>query len=120
MSSIMLCYFYISCILISKKLWLFDDSLIDISNKAAYHIAIQKYIIHTMIDLLNSIVEADIELESTNFLYRIINSRIFVKLITLFKYQNIYTKIEESFYKNIGYNNAGKNVSKKMPIYILI
>jgi hypothetical protein len=117
----LLCYiiFYISGIIISKKIWLYDDTLIEPTNKASYHINIQKSIIHTIVDLINTIIESDLESESSNFLYKIINSRIIVKLNTLYKDQNLYNKVQEKFDKSVGYNNSGKLIIyKKSPIYI--
>ena len=48
--------YYFSGILISKKLWLYNDK--NDNSKLLNYINLQKSIIHTVVDLLNTLYEA--------------------------------------------------------------
>jgi hypothetical protein len=56
--------------MISKKLWLYTEDKTNSKDKQLYLINLQKTIIHTFIDLINSIIEANME-ENKNYLYEI-------------------------------------------------
>ena len=73
--------YYISGMMLSYRLWLWNDELLNIDpkNRPAHMITLQKTIINTVVDLLNSLVEANIE-ANKNFFYEIINTRLNVKI----------------------------------------
>lgn len=85
-----LCYviFYMSCLLTKHKMWHYESK--DESNdeskdkkKKIFDPKIQKTIIHTIVDLINSVLEIYGRKEK-NFLYDIIANRFFQKLNTTF------------------------------------
>jgi hypothetical protein len=104
----LLCYvlFYISCILSNNKLWLFNDTGKEISN----NIIIQKNIIHTVLDLINSIIEANM-IEGKDYLYEIIVTRFMIKLNHIFNDTQLLARIEKNSNKNIRYDENTKKVS---------
>lgn len=95
-SAPLLCYiiFYFSIIVVSKKLWLYDDSTIDQKNKQMYSISLQTIVIHTVIDLLNTLSEASIEI--SHYLYKIIVERFYLKFKILYSNKDIFKKLQES------------------------
>ena len=66
-------------------------------------INIQKTIINTVVDLLNTLVEANLE-PTKNFLYEIINGRISIKLLHIFNDENILKRIETMSMENINFD----------------
>ena len=102
----LLCYvlYYLSCIFANNKLWLFKD------ETTTNIIIIQKTIIHTVIDLINSIIEANM-VEGKNFLYEIITTRFILKLNHTFNDNMILTRIENKSSKNIKYDEKTQKIS---------
>ncbi len=102
----LLCYtiYYFSCIFANNKLWLFkDDTTTNI-------IVIQKAIIHTVIDLINSIIEANM-IEGKNYLYEIIATRFIFKLNHTFNDNEVLSRIENKSSKYIKYDETTKKVT---------
>ena len=112
--------YYFSGILISKKLWLYNDT--NEKSKILNYINLQKSIIHTVIDLLNTIYEAstdNLHGKEKNYLYEIINTRLLVKNNYIFNDTNILLKVSEKFNKNILYDESTKKlqfIQKKIPL----
>jgi hypothetical protein len=102
------CYvlFYISCIFSNNKLWLFNEKESDNVNS----ILIQKNIIHTVLDLINSIIEANM-VEGKDYLYEIIVTRFNIKLNHTFNDLELLSRIEKKSNKNIRYDETTKKVS---------
>jgi hypothetical protein len=100
------CYalYYFSCVFANNKLWLFKDD-----SKTNMGI-IQKSIIHTVIDLINSIIEANM-IEGKNFLYEIITTRFMLKINHTFNDKEILSRIEKKSSKNIKYDETTKKIS---------
>ena len=65
--------FFISCILTNNNIWLWSNE----DTKQQYNI--QKTIIHTMVDLINTLVEANM-VKDKNFLYELIVNRLMYKI----------------------------------------
>ena len=87
----MLCYiiFYFSCFLTKNKIWLWKSK----DNK--FDVNIQKTIIHTLIDLINSIMEANMKKEK-KLLYEMLTTRWMNKVKTIYRSDKIYQKIKEN------------------------
>lgn len=83
--------FYLSGILISNKIWLYNDSNIETKDKPIYMINLQKTIIHTIIDLMNTLIEANID-ENKNYLYEIIYAKLSIKIKTLYNNNELIKK----------------------------
>ena len=96
--------YYFSCILTSNKLWLWND------DKEIFNINVQKTIIHTLIDLINSMVEANLQKEK-NFLYEIITTRFFIKLKHVFDDKELIKRINDNINKKINYDESTKKIS---------
>jgi hypothetical protein len=92
-----LCYliYYFSCILIQFKIWLFQDM-----NKGGFHPHIQKSIVHTLVDLINSILLKNTS-EDKNFLYEILTTRFFIKLETIYNDTELLDVLELQSSNNI-------------------
>lgn len=102
----LLCYalYYFSCVFANNKLWLFKD------DTTTNTVVVQKTIIHTVVDLINSIIEANM-VEGKNFLYEIITTRFILKLNHTFNDNEILSRIEKKSSKNIRYDETTKKVS---------
>ena len=97
--------YYFSCILANNKLWLWNDN-----NELNMTINIQKVIIHTFVDLVNSIVEANLE-KGKNYLYEILATRFFTKLKYTFNDKEIIKRINDDINKKIIIDNKTKKIS---------
>jgi hypothetical protein len=102
--------FYLSGIMISKKLWLYTEDKTNSKDKQLYLINLQKTIIHTFIDLINSIIEANME-ENKNYLYEIISARISDRLLKIFNDKSLLTKLEEHTSKYIKIDDTTQKIS---------
>ena len=98
--------FYVSYILTNNKIWLWNNK----NNQKGYNIIIQKTIIHTIIDLLNSIIEANLE-ENKNYLYEIISTRLTMKFNSLFNDEKLLEKIKEKTMSKIKVDVKSKKIS---------
>ncbi len=103
--------YYFSCILTSNKLWLWKETEPDKKDKKdTFNINIQRSIIHTLIDLINSIVEANLQKEK-NYLYEILTTRFTIKIKNIFDDQKLMKRIDDNINKKINYDNASKKYS---------
>lgn len=108
----LLCYtiFIISGIIIKYNLW-FGEST---AKKGAINPAEQKIIIHTLVDLLNSILEVNSQ-KTKSFLYEMFSSRFFSKLSQVYSKnasKEIITKLEDAMKKKISITADRKMVFK--------
>lgn len=105
--------YYISGILVSKKIWLYNNT----EENKLLEINIQKIIIHTLIDLINSIIEANLEDNNKNYLYEIIVNKLNIKYKYIYDDPNLLKKIHDNTMKNIKYdsnNNTVKLLTNKI------
>jgi len=102
--------YYVSGIMVSNRLWLYNDNDIEPKQKPMFMINIQKTIINTVIDLINSLVEANFELNK-NFLYEIINERIRIKLRYTFNDEQLLARIITKSMKNINIDQTTKKIT---------
>ncbi|VVU95522.1 hypothetical protein CPAV1605_1273 [seawater metagenome] len=102
-----LCYllYYFSCTLIQFKIWLFQDM-----EKSGFHPHIQKSIIHTMVDLINSILVINQQTDK-NFLYEILATRFFVKLDNIYSDTDVLHLLEEQSNSNIKIDKQKNKIS---------
>lgn len=87
--------YYFSCLLVTNKLWLSYDNVED----KGFNINMQKSIIHTVIDLINSIIEANL-LPNKNYLYELFNTRFTIKIKNLFSDVTLINRITENSNKS--------------------
>jgi hypothetical protein len=102
--------YYFSGIMVSNRLWLYNDTDVDAKQKQIYLINLQKSVIHTVVDLINTTVEANFE-TTKNFLYEIINTRINVKLTHTFNDLQLLKRVETNGLKNIKFDESTKKIT---------
>ena len=102
------CIYYFSCMLVESKIWLWNDK--SVSNDKSNSINIQKSIIHTIVDLINTLIEANLEKEK-NYLYELLTTRFIVKINTTFNYTILINRINDKINKKILFNEQTKKVS---------
>lgn len=110
------CYiiYYFSCVFTSSYLWLWDYS-----NDKGFNQTIQMIIINTVIDLYNSLMEANFYQEKKNILYEVIYFRLIDKLKKVYSDNQLLEKINNMFMKNIKKDKETNKilfVSKKVPM----
>ena len=93
------CYiiFYMSCMMTRYNLWQRQDTD---ASKDKFDLNVQKKIIHTLIDFMNSIVEINSQ-KKKKYIYDIISTRYFTKLNTTYSNNTILEKIKALENKNI-------------------
>lgn len=95
-----LCYiiFVISCAIVYKtKMWFYTSKNKDEQTEKQtqkYFPLIQKIIIHTLIDIINSILETTTT-DSNNYLYNMIGHKFFKKIQTLFSDDELYMRLKK-------------------------
>jgi len=108
--------YYLSGQMVANRIWLYNNN--DVSNKerTQFNIETQKIIIHTLLDLFNSLAEANFA-EGKNYMYEIIHMKISVKLANVFNDAQLIKRIEELANKIIGIDtNTNKIVVKQNKI----
>jgi len=108
----LLCYslFYFSCIFINNRVWLWNDKDADPKSKLSTNINIQKSIIHTTVDLINSIIEANFE-KDKNYMYEFISTRFTQKIIHTFNDTALIKRIQDKITKKITYDETTKKIN---------
>lgn len=88
-----LCYviFYMSCLLTKYNLWRHDIG--EPEKKKKFDPNVQKIIIHTLIDFMNSVLEVYTK-KKHHYIYDIISNKFFQKLNTTFKNEEILDRIK--------------------------
>ena len=102
--------YYLSGICVSKKIWLYNDNNLNPKDKIINTIKTQKIVIHTIIDLINTLVEANFD-ENKNFLYEILNTRINVKLNYIYKDELLLKRVKAISMKNIQFDEATHKIT---------
>ena len=92
--------YYISSQIIENRIWLYNTSNLKSKEKFVLFIEQQNIIIHTFIDLVNTIIEANFE-SNKNFLYEILNMRFINRLNNIFNNNNLLKNIENNSNINI-------------------
>jgi hypothetical protein len=112
------CYviYYLSSILVSNFYWLPDKMNVE-KKKKGFDYNMHIIIIHTLIDLVNSIFEANIDNENKNFLYQILSIRMYDKLNNLYNDEDLLKRIENESKQNFEIEGSKiKYVSKKVEL----
>ena len=109
--------YYFSCLLVTNKLWLSHDNV----EEKTFNINMQKSIIHTVIDLINSVTEANL-LPKKNYLYELFNTRFSNKINNLFNDNILIKRILENSNKNYKVDEKTNKIinTKKIINYINI
>lgn len=102
----LLCYviFYFSCVFTKEKIWLWKSE----DNK--FNPNIQRSIITTVIDLINSVIEANLE-KDKKLLYEILTTRFQIKINNIYKSDDVMNKIKKRIDKRIKINEQTKKIS---------
>lgn len=100
--------FYLSCLLTNNKIWLWKEEIEE--KKNIFNVNVQKSIIHTLVDLINSIMEASFE-KDKNYLYELLSIKFRDKLTYTFSDLSILKKIEEDSNKIIKFNQSSNKIS---------
>jgi len=102
--------YYLSGMMVANRLWLYNDKTIDVKEKPIFLINVQKTVIHTVIDLLNTLIEANFEV-TKNFMYEIITTRINIKIKYTYNDEQLLKRIETKSLKNIIFDENTKKVT---------
>jgi len=105
-----LCYilYYVSCLLTKYNIW---NTGSDVVKSKKFNPIVQKIIINTMVDLINSIIEFYSK-NKKHYLYEIISVKFFKKLNSTFQDENILSKIKNINMKKIVTEDGKKKFSK--------
>lgn len=90
------CIYYFTCILTNNKIWLYNDT----GEDKNINITVQKTIINTIVDLINTIIEANL-IKGKNYLYEILAARILDKIKTVFNDKQLIKRIDDNINKKI-------------------
>ncbi len=87
-----LCYviYLISCMMTKYSMWYYEK---DDVTKKKFNPTIQKIIIHTVIDLLNSILENSVN-KKASMIFEIISTKFYLKLNNFFNNNDIYNRLK--------------------------
>ena len=86
--------YYFSCALSNSYIWLWNNQ----EKSQVYNI--QKTIIHTVVDLMNTLIEANMQKEK-NFLYELIVNRLLQRIKSVYNDKNILKQVDEESNKKI-------------------
>ena len=89
----MLCYiiYIMGCFSIKYNMWFFEGNAAIIKKKPELLINIQKMFVHTLIDVMNSVLEQS--LTSDSHIYEIVSVKTFKKLLGTFSDDGLYAKL---------------------------
>lgn len=104
--------YYLSGQMVSNRIWLYNDNNVSSKEKTQFNIETQKIIIHTLLDLFNSLAEANFT-DGKNYMYEIIHMKISVKLSNIFNDIQLIKRIEELANKIIGIDENTKKIVVK-------
>ena len=108
------CIFYLSCIFTNNKIWLWNENNMNEVEKKKLktftNIHVQRNIIHTFVDLINTIVEANFE-KDKNYMYEFLNQRFLHKLNTLFSDVSLVNIIRTRANKLISVDSNTKKIT---------
>jgi hypothetical protein len=108
-----LCYliFQISCFITKYKMWKFEG---EEEKQRKFNPVVQKIIIHTLVDLINSVLEVASK-QKKDYIYEVISTKFFKKLNTTFKNNEILKKIKDLEDRKVVID-AGKRKFKVMTL----
>lgn len=105
----LLCYiiFYLSCVITKYDIW--HQQSEEPRGKKKYNIGIQRVIIHTLVDLINSILEVNTR-KKKHYLYEVISTKFFVKLNTVYNVVNVLDRLKAQGEKRIVVDEKTKKI----------
>jgi hypothetical protein len=103
--------FYLSGMVVNNNIWMWN-----INDKNINPVNIQKTCIHTMIDLMNTLFEANMA-EKKNFQYEIIVNRLRQKIKTVYNDKLTFDTIVKNSQNNIKVSDGKVSFIKKKEIY---
>jgi hypothetical protein len=91
----LLCYviFYISCMMSRYGMWFNISKEKSEEKKGQIDPLVQKMIIHTLVDMMNIILEINTQ-KSKNYLIEVVSTKFLIKLRTLFNDNKLYEKLK--------------------------
>ena len=102
--------YYLCGMMVSNRFWLYNTTNVAEKDRPLFIINLQKTVINTVIDLINSLVEANFA-EKKNFLYEIINTRINVKITNMYQDNMILSRIQTKSIQSTSFNEETKKVT---------
>jgi len=105
--------YYLSGIMVTNRIWLYNDITTNPKDKQIFLINVQKTIIHTVVDLLNTLIEANLEIDTEqqkHFMYEIINTRINTKIKYIYNDNKLLKRIEEKSLNNIKFDKTTNKI----------
>ncbi len=102
--------YYFSGIVVYNRLWLFNDNNDTEKDKQKIYIELHKTVIHTIIDLINTIIEAKFKNDS-NFLYGLFYNRINIKIDRLFNDNELLNRIKIMSNSKINIDETTKKIT---------
>ncbi len=97
--------YYFACVVSNNYIWLWNSA-----NKSESVINVQKIIIHTMVDLLNTMIEANMS-KDKNFQYELIVNRLMHKIKNTYMDMNAYNMIDEQMKQKIRVDSTTNKIS---------
>jgi hypothetical protein len=112
----LLCYaiYYLSGLLVQQDIWLYPPSE---DKKKLFDFEVQKEVIHTLLDLINSLVESNFR-ENKNILNEIIITRFISKLRRTYQDTKMFERIKQEKSQFISFDSNTKKmkfIEKKVP-----
>lgn len=106
-----LCYvlFMMSCMSSLYNMWAYADNT-SVQSKKKNHLTIQKMIIHSFVDILNSILENS-SMHTSEKTYKIFTTRFYDKLMSVYSDEIVIKRLEESI-KKVSEQSQTSNESK--------
>jgi len=96
--------YYFACMITNNYIWLWKN------NDKTQIYNVQKIIIHTIVDLINTLVEANMSKEK-NFQYELIVNRIMQKIKNVYMDKNAYETLDKTIKQKIRFDKEKNTVS---------
>lgn len=116
-----LCYvlYYISCMFSKHRIWNYEYEEDQSKKKQTFHPTVQKTIIHTTLNLINSILEMNVK-KKKNYIYEIVSTKFFLKLKTVYGSEPLAKRLAEKLETTVKNQVlAKKRLESKVPFVIL-
>lgn len=116
-----LCYmiYLMSCTMTKYSMWFYENDDNTKESKKKFNPIIQKIIVHTTIDILNSIIENSSN-KKAGIIFEIITTKFFLKLNTLFNDNELYIKLKTDISNTYQSNKKLLDLPKNETIHKLI
>jgi len=114
---LVLCYiiYIISCMMTKYSMWNYEQD--ETVNKKKFNPIIQKIIVHSIIDILNNILENS-KINKAGIIFEIISTKFYLKLNTFFNDENLFNRLKSEDQFSIA-NEKKTFVLPKTTVHIL-